>query len=375
MAVSRVLGRCLLVSALLLPVPGWSAEFDDINQLAEQGHTAQALERLNSYLGKQPKDAKALFLKGVLLAESEKQDDAIKVFKGLTEQYPQLPAPYNNLAVLYAYQGNYDKAQAALEAAIRTHPSYATAHENLGDIYARMASESYSRALQLDTSNSRAQSKLALIKDLLPAPGQATNNVALAEPPAPARLATATPAATTPKTVPAPAKPVEASKPPVKPPVSTPAAVATPSVPASKPAEAQDVKPAEPPAPVVKAAEPTKTVTAGSEQAIRNAVDTWAKAWAGQNVTQYLASYATDFKTPNGEPRSSWEATRKERINKPAKIELKLSNVQVSMDNVHTATVRFQQFYQSGRLTQRTGKRLVLVQQQGRWLIQQETNR
>ncbi|SNR88188.1 Tetratricopeptide repeat-containing protein [Methylobacillus rhizosphaerae] len=373
MAVSRVLGRCLLISALLFPLSGWSAEFDDINQLAEQGHTAQALERLNSYLGKQPKDAKALFLKGVLLAESEKQDDAIKVFKELTEQYPQLPAPYNNLAVLYAYQGNYDKAQAALEAAIRTHPSYATAHENLGDIYARMASESYSRALQLDTSNSRAQSKLSLIKDLLPSPGQAASNVALAEPSPPAKVAAATPAVTTPKAT--PTKPVETEKPAVELPASKPATPTAPTVSASKPAEAQNVKPTEPSAPVAKPAEPPKTVAAGSEQAIRDAVDTWAKAWAGKNVTQYLASYAKDFKTPNGEPRSSWEATRKDRLNKPAKIELKLSNVQVSMDNAHTATVRFQQFYQAGRLTQRTGKRLVLVQQQGRWLIQQETNR
>ena len=71
--------------------------------------------------------------------------------------------------MLYASQGQYDKARAALEMAIRTHPSYATAHENLGDIYAKMASQAYDKALQLDKSNTTAQTKLNLIKDLFPA--------------------------------------------------------------------------------------------------------------------------------------------------------------------------------------------------------------
>ena len=70
------------------------------------------------------------------------------------------------IAVLYASQGNYDKAKSALELAIHTHPSYATAHENLGDIYAQLASRAYDRALQLDKNNTTAQVKLAMVKDL-----------------------------------------------------------------------------------------------------------------------------------------------------------------------------------------------------------------
>src|SRR4030067_195207 len=57
-------------------------------------------------------------------------------------------------------------ARLALEKAIRTHPSYTTAHENLGDIYAKMASQAYDRALQLDRSNTATQTKLAMIQDL-----------------------------------------------------------------------------------------------------------------------------------------------------------------------------------------------------------------
>jgi Flp pilus assembly protein TadD len=134
--------------------------------MADQGQAAAAIDRLNTYITANPKNAQALFMKGVLLAEQGRRDEAIKIFLDVTEKFPNLPEPYNNLAVLYADQGQFDKARKALETAIKTHPTYATAHENLGDIYARMASEAYDKALQLDTSNTRAQGKLSLIKDL-----------------------------------------------------------------------------------------------------------------------------------------------------------------------------------------------------------------
>ena len=88
------------------------------------------------YIRDRPKDAQGRFLKGQILTEMNKPADAIAVFTKLTEDYPELPEPYNNLAVLYAQQKQYDKARTALEMAIRTHPSYAIAYENLGDVYA-----------------------------------------------------------------------------------------------------------------------------------------------------------------------------------------------------------------------------------------------
>lgn len=360
-----VLSHLLPLAFLLFFGMAHAAELDEINQLADQGKTTQALDRLNTYLQTQPKDAKALFLKGVLLAETEKRDEAIKVFTDLTEKYPQLPAPYNNLAVLYAYQGNYDKAKNALEAAIRTHPSYATAHENLGDIYARMASEAYGRALQLDNSNARAKSKLALIKDLLPVPGQVPSKEASPVAPALPPAQVAAKAETRPV-----AKSAEASKAP-----DAGKTTETSKSAEVKPAETAAAKVVEA-APAAKdTAKPAKTEPAApsaNEQAVRDAVSSWSQAWASQNVEQYLASYAKDFKTPGGEGRSSWENTRRERISKPARIELTLSNVQVQLENEHQAKVRFTQFYHAGSLSQRTSKQLIMVQHQGRWLIQQE---
>jgi len=82
----------------------------------------------------------------------------------MSKAHPQLPEPYNNLAVLYARQQKFDKAINALKQAIQTHPSYATAHENLGDLYARMASMAYGKARILDQKNESAETKLALIQ-------------------------------------------------------------------------------------------------------------------------------------------------------------------------------------------------------------------
>src|SRR5574340_1063837 len=158
----------LFIGALLLSAnPAAHADdIQDANKLFKQGQHSQALDKVNGVLSSKPKDAQARFLKGLILTEQGKTAEAIKTFSALTEDYPELPEPYNNLAVLYASQGQYDKARTALEMAIRTHPSYATAHENLGDIYAKMASQAYDRALQLDRSNTATQTKLAMIKDL-----------------------------------------------------------------------------------------------------------------------------------------------------------------------------------------------------------------
>ena len=100
-----------------------SDELQDASQLLKQGQLDRALDRVDSYLKSRPKDARGRFLKGLILAEQNKPNDAIRIFTELTQEFPELPEPYNNLAVLYASQGQYDKARTALEMAVRTHPS------------------------------------------------------------------------------------------------------------------------------------------------------------------------------------------------------------------------------------------------------------
>ena len=151
----------------LSPLAAHADDYTDVNRLISAKQFPEALVKADSYLAGKPRDPQMRFLKGVIQGETAKTGDAIDTFTQITLDYPELPEPYNNLAVLYAGQSQFDKARATLEMAIRLNPSYATAHENLGDIYARLASQSYSRALQLDAGNASLRPKLALISQLL----------------------------------------------------------------------------------------------------------------------------------------------------------------------------------------------------------------
>jgi len=151
----------------LAALPARGDDVDDATALLRKGNPAEALARVDQHLAKNPKDARGRFLRGVILAEQQKTDDAIVAFRALTEDMPELPEPYNNLGVLYASLGRYGDARRVLETAILAHPNYALAHENLGDIYARMAGQSYERARKLDPKAASAQTKLKLIDQLL----------------------------------------------------------------------------------------------------------------------------------------------------------------------------------------------------------------
>ncbi|MBI3141132.1 MAG: tetratricopeptide repeat protein [Rhodocyclales bacterium] len=340
----------LLVAATLVLAPAANAEpLQDASRLLKQGQLGPALEKTEQALAAKPKDAQARFLKGLILTEMNRQNDAIAVFTKLTEDYPELPEPYNNLAVLYAQQRQFDKAKNALEMAIRTHPSYATAHENLGDIYARMASQAYDKALQIDSSNASAQTKLAMIRDLMSVSSRPT---AVAARPAAAKAQVAAAS-------PAPAK----SEPPAAKPEPAPGAPAQPAAETKPAAESKAV--------AIAVAAPVEKAAANGAMPEKTVRD-WAAAWSKKDVKAYLAFYAKDFQVPGGEAREAWEAERARRVGKPGAIQVTVENLQVAMDGADRATVRFRQHYKSASLKSSSSKALVLVRREGRWLIQQE---
>ncbi len=388
--------RAALAAALIgaASLAARAAPADDLREaqrLYGQGKYEPALEKVDAFLQQQPKDPQARFLKGLVLTEEKRTGEAIKVFTGLTEDYPELPEPYNNLAVLYASQGNYDKAKAALELAIHTHPSYATAHENLGDIYAQLASRAYDRALQLDKNNTTAQVKLAMIQKIFASDqlaaaerGEARKpTVASAEPPKPAPPAAkpapkpapepAKPAPKpAPKAAPEPAKPAPKPAPePVKPPPQAAArqpAKETPKEAPKEPARVASVQPAAKPAPAA-AAQPAGD--AAAEAQVVDAVQGWAKAWSAKDVKGYLAHYAPDYDPPGRMGHAAWEKQRTERIERPKSIDVdvKILSTKVEGDR---ASVRLHQSYRSDTFKGNSTKTLQLRKSGDRWLITEE---
>jgi len=167
MTFARFARACSLAAILVTPLAALADDYGDVNQLLKQGKHAEALAKADQYLAAKPRDPQMRFLKGVIQADTGKRADAIATYTLLTQEYPELPEPYNNLAVLYAQQNEYDKAREALQGAVRANPDYATAHENLGDVYAKLAGQSYAKAQQIEPSNSSAATKLALVRQLL----------------------------------------------------------------------------------------------------------------------------------------------------------------------------------------------------------------
>ena len=163
---SRSLARLLLAACLVTAFGARADELADVQRLYYSGQPAAAMQRADQFLATNPRDPQMRFFKGVILTDAKRNMEAIALFEKLSDEFPDLAEPYNNLAALYAAQGDYAKARSTLEQALRMNPGYATAHENLGDVYAALAAQSYARAQKLDPSNVTVAPKLALVRDL-----------------------------------------------------------------------------------------------------------------------------------------------------------------------------------------------------------------
>jgi hypothetical protein len=232
--------------------------------------------------------------------------------------------------------------------AIRTHPSYSTAHVNLGDIYAKMASQAYGKALQIDKGNTTAQTKLAMIKDLFSSSRPRGSQTA-------SMISNSAVAPTVSEEI--------TEKVPEKPPGNTPEKTAGKT---SQQQAAEKPSIAEKPA-------PEKSAPADNSDKVLETVTAWAKAWSDKDAAGYLAFYSSNFHPPRGTSRAAWEKLRKERIDKPKSIHVSIIHPTVSFTDAKHAKISFKQSYHSDSIKSTTSKTLEMVKVGEKWLIQQES--
>lgn len=373
----KILSLCLLALAPNLFAQSLEVAQDALNR----GQYKLALDEFDKYLARKPRDANARFSRGLALVMLERDDDAIKAFSDLARDFPDMPEAYNNLAVLFARAGRYEQARDALESALVTHPSYAPAHENLGDIYAALAQAAYNRASVLDKDNRGIQGKLDVLAQL----DQLREGVL----PSPPTVAAAAPAATPEPRQAAAAAAVAAPRATPQPaatPISTPRP--TPSVAAASPArpvsDSGSIS-ALSTAPVLSGTTPVlgtgapaaSGASAGpaparDQAAIVATVERWRAAWSAKDVDAYLATYSPDFDPTSGVERSVWESQRRTRLVRPRSINVQAVDIEVSQVSPSYAHVRFLQIYESDSYTDQVRKRLELEKRNGQWLITQE---
>lgn len=327
---NRHLPAVALASLLLLTPLGARCQEGPEAALAaaREGRTEEALEMVDAALTAAPDDVAALFTRGVILAEAGRRGDAEEVFRGLIERHPELPEAYNNLAVLQASAGDFDGAVSTLRDALATNASYETAYNNLTRIFAQLASEAYSRALEVDSPPEREQVELQML-------------AALSAPPVvPARL--------------------EQVAEQTAEEVTEPVPVAAGEV------ESEDLE-------VTEIGEPS-AAAAANDTGIDSAglVEQWARAWSEQRVDDYLAFYADGFLPDNGMSRIDWEESRRERIGAPEFIKVEVAILDSSSESPDREKVTFLQAYESNTYRDQVTKTLTLVRDGAHWKILEE---
>lgn len=314
------LGVCLL-SSPAIHGPAAATEVDTVPGLLDQNNLQEASRRLEHFLAEHPGDARARFLEGVLLTEQGRADDAMRAFKALIAEFPDLPEPYINLAVLEAARGNYQAASEALTAALGTSPTYAAVHRNLNAVYAQMARSAFAKAIDADVNNPVRGERMMLIEQL----GEAQSRW-------PAERAIARGA------------PQQAAM----------RSVSTALVP-------EDVPP------------PRSTgMDPNAVEKILASVQGWQRAWSSRDVEGYLGFYGHHFSPPAGLSRRGWEARRRQRISTPSFIELTISDPSVEMVANDRARVSFVQIYRSNTFAGRTRKILWMARAPEGWKIVRE---
>ncbi|MFS0757545.1 tetratricopeptide repeat protein [Noviherbaspirillum sp. 1P10PC] len=313
----------LLCSALVASASAAPAEAQlKIAELMQRGQLDAAMMQVDEALLANPRHPQMRFNKGVILAQQGKSAEAITLLLKLTEDYPRLSEPYNNLAVLYAAGGQYESARIALNKAVANNPDYGMAHENLGDVYAGLASQAYEKAAKLD-GNANARAKAAALRGTV----QSASGIA--------KLAT----------------------------------------PSEKNAPAMAERTAAAPKPVLGKEAVSRGIVAehgdAEQAAVLEAVNAWANAWSARDVSAYLAAYSKDFVTPRGLSHEKWAAERAERITNKQRISVKVVDPKVTLKGGQ-ATVQFKQQFSSDKLRSTDQKTLTLIRLDGAWRIRQE---
>ncbi len=350
-----------------------------IESMSKDGNHRGAMTAINSYMANNPNSLEGLLTKSLVLNNMGQTKEAEALLKNTISRYPTSPEAYNNLAVLYSEQGDYGKAIETLLKAFSTHPTYAQVHQNLRELYSTVASQAYSRALNMDEKQNAPQ--LVMLRRTSDSSAPAVNYQ-------PAAItSSATVASLTPKPEPKYVAPEPVAQPePTKEvatyiPQSSQEAVQEIT---SKPvvvSSSNKIESVSNNVVVVEASttadmtnrneSSTPTVSSSSTGAFTAAVQTWADAWSNQDVDGYINSYVPNY-SPDGLSNSAWQAQRNQRLTKPTYIKVTLANLSATQLNANTAIVTFNQRYESNTYQDMTNKEITLVRIQNSWKISSE---
>ncbi len=313
---------CIAVLAAGLPLAA-AADWNPaaIGHDLSSGQASQALKATRSRLAAKPADPQAQFLHAMALAQTGDVASAVDAYRELSAQYPQRARVWNNLGVLYARQGRLQEARDALVQATEAESSYATAQQNLGDVYIALASNAYRRAEQEGANADAMKGRRSALERLVPAlPSTAQSGAGSSRSSAPS--ASDSPIATR---------------------------------------ETDSGAPARHPAP------------AGPSHAIDQVLSRWANAWSQQDLSAYLSVYSDDYQPQGKTSRAQWIRQQRVQITQPKSVDVSVSDVQVTAESADRARATFHEHYRAAGDDRDATKHMVFVREDGAWRIRQES--
>lgn len=324
------LGKAFVMALLALSGVASAASLDEVAGMIRSGEYQNALEQLAQL----PDSPTMRLMRADALTGMKRHREAEALYRTLINEAPQDPTPYNNLATLYAAEGRLQEASELLNQGMKSDARYAAIYHNLSRVYVEMSRSSYAKALRLSEQPQGLQLTMLTQADAIGAIAQRPASE-VARPVAVAQATSATPA------------------------TEKPAAGAT----GQTPAVAMDT--------VAPASRVQQAAAGGFDGGgVIAALNQWAAAWSGQDVDGYLAAYDVDFLPPRDLSRSQWQAERRVRLRKPGKIEVRLSDFEVSSTGGNNAlTVKLVQHYRSDSYRDTTRKGFIMVQRDGVWKI------
>lgn len=163
--------RVLIAALALALVPlAHADDAADAQRLLLAGQADAALARAETALAQRPNDATLRFTRGVALLDLGRDAEAQDAFLRMTQDFPELPEPYNNLGLLYARAGRLEDARVALETALRNDPSQRIARRNLGDVMLRLALQSWEAAAAATPGDPELERRIRVARELAASP-------------------------------------------------------------------------------------------------------------------------------------------------------------------------------------------------------------
>lgn len=367
-----IIAACLSLWLLVVPAEVQAAaSIPAARKLMDQGHEREAVGMLQQIVRESDGEYQAWFLLGVAYARQHQYHEAIEAFRKVSELRPDLAEPHNNLAVIYNELGDLRAAVSELEVSLAKNPDYATAQENLGDLYVKLALQAYQRSLVQAPSPALKARYDRLLQVRIQTPSaQVDDAKGDVRKPMPAPVVASTDADTG---VIANPKPVAESQ---------AAAMDQKTADAQPPAEevVADTKPlAVSPATAIQGEEkPVRDVQKEMQAAdpaapVLDAIEAWRQAWSERNVAAYLDAYGKAF-VPGGRfaSRAEWEQYKQRVIEGKSFIRVKLDHIRVNLVDAQTAKVRFDQHFRSNNYDSDDRKELTLRQSGDGWKITDE---